>query len=94
MSRMEESWVSEWQERIETLERNNWHLQHQVKELRRSDDVIKEVRIVELSYKDKCQCGVEALNRLLEDGFELHKQFPTDSGIVVEVCRWGLKHDE
>ena len=86
--------MSEWQERIETLERNNWHLQHQVKELGRSDDIIKEVRIVELAYQDKCQCGVEALNRLLEDGFEVYKQFQTESGIVVEVCRWGLKHDE
>ena len=94
MSRFEESQFPDMQERLETLERQNWHLQHQVNELKRTDDSIKEVRIVELSYQDKCQCGVEALNRLLEDGFELHKQFQTESGIVVEVCRWGLKHDE
>ena len=94
MSRFEESQLPEMQERLESLERSNWHLQHQVNELRRTDDMIKEVRIVELSYQDKCQCGVEALNRFLEDGFELHKQFQTESGIVVEVCRWGLKHDE
>jgi hypothetical protein len=82
------------QERLESLERSNWHLNHQVNDLQRSDYIIKEVRIVELSYKDKCQCGVEALNRLLEDGFEVYKQFQTESGIVVQVCRWGLKHDE
>jgi len=91
---MMESLLPEMQERIESLERNNWHLQHQVQELTRSDYTIKEVRIVELSYHDKCQCGVESLNRLLEDGFEVYKQFQTESGIVVQVCRWGLKHDE
>ena len=94
MSRFEESQIVELGERVEGLELHNRHLQHQVDELKRTDDSIKEVRIVELSYQDKCQCGVEALNRLLEDGFELHKQFQTESGIVVQVCRWGLKHDE
>ena len=94
LARYEESQIAEMTERVEGLERSNWHLQHQVNELKRTDDTIKEVRIIELSYQDKCQHGVEALNRLLEDGFELHKQFQTESGIVVEVCRWGLKHDE
>ena len=93
-SRFEESQLGEVQERIESLERQNWRLQHQVNELRRTDDIIKEVRIVELSYQDKCQCGTEALNRLLEDGFELHKQFTTDSGIIIEVARWGKKDNE
>ena len=92
--RYEESQIAEMAERVEGLERSNWHLQHQVNELKRTDDSIKEVRIIELSYQDKCQCGVEALNRLLEDGFELHKQFTTDSGIIIEVARWGKKDDE
>ena len=94
MSRIVESQLPEMQERLETLERSNWRLQHQVNELRRTDDMIKEIRIVELAYQDKCQCGTEALNRLLEDGFELHKQFTTDSGIIIEVARWGKKDDE
>ncbi len=92
--RIVESQLPEMQERLESLERSNWRLQHQVNELRRTDDMIKEIRIVELSYQDKCQCGTEALNRLLEDGFELHKQFTTDSGIIIEVARWGKKDNE
>ena len=92
MSRNLESKIPEIDERIEQLESNHWRLDTQVKSLRRTDDIIKELRIVELSWKDRCACGVETINRLLEDGFELHKQFQTESGVVVELGKWGPKN--
>jgi len=92
MPRNLESKIPEIDERIEQLESNHWRLDTQVKSLRRADDQIKELRIVELSWKDRCEQGVGTINRLLEAGFELHKQFQTESGVVVELGKWGPKN--
>ena len=87
-----ESKIPEIDERIEQLESNHWRLDSQLKSLRHTNDIIKELRIVELSWKDRCEHGVETINRLLEDGFELYKQFQTESGVVVELGKWGPKN--
>ena len=71
MTRYEESKIPELDHRLERMERMGWWLQNEVKDLKRTDDVIREIRIVELAYKDKCQCGVTKINRLLEDEFEI-----------------------
>ena len=91
MSRFEESQWPEMQERVERLERWNWRLQHEVVDLKRSDDTVKEIRIVELAYSDKCNYGMMEINKLLAENFELYKQFQTESGVVVELARWGIK---
>ena len=92
MSRYEESKIPEIDERVEQLESNHWRLDTQVKSLKRADDIIKELKIVELSWKDRCENGVGTINRLLENGFELYKQFQTESGVVVELGKWGPKN--
>ena len=57
-------------------------------------DVIKEVRVVDLIFdRTKCGKGVEELNRYLERGFEVFKQFQTESGLVIELARWGIKDE-
>ena len=91
MTRYEESKIPELDHRLERMERMGWWLRNEVQDLKRTDDIIKEIRIVELAYQDKCQCGVTTINRLLEDGFEMYKQFQTESGVVVELVRWGKK---
>ena len=91
MSRFTESQWPEMQERIERLERCNWRLQHEVTDLKRSDDTVREIRIVELAYSDKCKCGMMEINKLLAENFDLYKQFQTENGVVVELARWGLK---
>ena len=91
MTRYEESKIPELDHRLERIERMGWWLRNEVQDLKRTDDIIKEIRIVELAYQDKCQCGVTAINRLLEDGFDMYKQFQTESGVVVELVRWGKK---
>ena len=82
------------QRRLENLERSNRHLQHQVKELEKSTDVQQKMEVIELAFKDRCQTGVKAVNRLLKDGFSIHSQFPNDAGIVVELIKWGGKHGD
>ena len=89
MSRFIESQLPEIQERLEILERSNWHLQHQVNELEKSTDVQQKMEVIELAFKDRCQTGVKAVNRLLKNGFSIHSQFPNDAGIVVELIKWG-----
>ena len=90
MSRFEESQLPEMRERLQSLERSNWHLQHEVDKIRRTNDVIKEVRVVDLLFdRTKYGKGVEEINRYLERGFEVFKQFQTESGLVIELARWG-----
>jgi len=35
--------------------------------------------------------GFHCTKNLLEDGFDMYKQFQTESGVVVELVRWGKK---
>ena len=94
MSRLIESQLPEMQTRLDNLERSNGHLQFEVNSLRRTNDVIKEVRVVDLIFDPtKCGKGVEELNRYLERGFEVFKQFQTESGLVIELARWGIKDE-
>jgi hypothetical protein len=94
MNRFEESQFPVMQERLESLERSNWHLQHEVDKIRRTNDVIKEVRVVDLLFdRTKYGKGVEEINRYLERGFEVFKQFQTESGLVIELARWGIKDE-
>ena len=72
MSRLEESQLPEMQTRLDNLERSNWHLQFEVNSLRRTNDVIKEVKVVEVIFDpSKAGKGVEEINRYLELKFEL-----------------------
>ena len=94
MSRLIESQLPEMQTRLDNLERSNGHLQFEVNSLRRTNDVIKEVRVVDLIFDPtKCGKGVEERNRYLELKFEIYKQFQTESGLVIELARWGIKDD-
>ena len=95
MSRLEESQLPEMQTRLDNLERSNWHLQFEVNSLRRTNDVIKEVKVVEVIFDpSKAGKGVEEINRYLERGFEVYKQFQTESGLVIELARWGIKDEQ
>ena len=94
MSRLEESQLPELQMRLDNLERSNWHLQFEVNSLRRTSDVIKEVKVVEVIFDpSKCGKGVEEINRYLELKFEIYKQFQTESGLVVELARWSIQDE-
>ena len=94
MSRFEESQFPDLQMRLENLERTNWHMQYQVEQIRRTNSVIKEIAVVDLIF-DPTKVGksVEEINRYLERGFEVYKQFQTESGLVIELARWGIKDE-
>ena len=94
MSRFEESQFPDLQMRLENLESQNWHIQYEVEQIRRTNSVIKEIRVVDLIFDPtKCSKGVEEINRYLEHGFEVYKQFQTESGLVIELARWGSKDE-
>ena len=94
MSRSSESSIFDMQERLESLERHNWHLEHQVRDLRRIDEVHKSIAVVELAFNDRCKKGVKSVNRFLKKGFSIHYQVHNDAGIVVELVKWGPKECE
>ena len=82
------------QMRLENLENQNWHIQYEVEQLKRTNSVITELKVVDLVFDPtKCGKGVEELNRYLERGFEVFKQFQTESGLVIELARWGIKDE-
>ena len=95
MSRFEESQFPDLQMRLENLESQNWHIQYEVEQIRRTNSVIKEIRVVDLIF-DPTKVGksVEEINRYLEHGFEVYKQFQTESGLVIELARWGIKNEQ
>ena len=69
---MSEKEKSELKEHIENLERRTESLEEKVREVKRYDDVVKEVRVVGLDFKDKCESGVEKINSLLKNKFEIY----------------------
>ena len=94
MSRLTESQFPDLLTRLENLESQNWHIQYEVEQIRRTNSVIKEIRVVDLIFDPtKCGKGVEEINRYLERGFEVYKQFQTESGLVIELARWGIKDE-
>ena len=93
MPRIEDSVILNLQERIESLESSNCHLQHEVDNLRHTNDEIKEVEVVSFEFKDKCSSGIAEVNRLLKDGFEIRKEWQTDAGIIINLARWGKTND-
>ena len=94
MSRFEESQFPDLQIRLENLESQNWHIQYEVEQIRRTNSVIKEIRVVDLIF-DPTKVGksVEEINRYLERGFEVYKQFQTESGLVIELAMWGTNDE-
>ena len=94
MSRLTESQFPDLLTRLENLESQNWHIQYEVEQIRRTNSVIKEIRVVDLIF-DPTKVGksVEEINRYLERGFEVFKQFQTESGLVIELARWGTNDE-
>ena len=87
MPRYEESKIPELDERLEKLEKK-------VKDLKAAEDEeIKEVNFEEVLFdKAKFKVGETKVNQLLKNGFHIFKQFQTESGLVIELGRWGRKH--
>ena len=91
MSEKEKSGLKEY---IENLERRTESLEEKVREVKRYDDVVKEVRVVGLDFKDKCASGVEKINELLKNKFEIYWKVSNENGFVVTMARWGLKNND
>ena len=91
---MSEKEKSELKEHIENLERRTESLEEKVREVKRYDDVIKEVRVVGLDFKDKCESGVEKINSLLKNKFEIYWKIHNENGFVVTMARRGLKDSD
>ena len=91
---MSEKEKSELKEHIENLERRTESLEEKVKEMRRHDDEIKEVRVIGLDFKDKCESGVEKINSLLKNKFEIYWKIHNENGFVVTMARRGLKDND
>ena len=86
MNRYEESKIPELDVRLEKLEKK-------VKDLKAAEDeVIKAVEIEEIIFdREKCKIGVMKVNKLLKMGFHIFRQFQTESGLVIELGKWGRK---
>jgi hypothetical protein len=91
MNRYADSKIPELDQHVDNIENRMGWVEEKVRELKRVDDEIKEVKVVELAFKDKCEHGVADVNRLLEKKFEIFWKQPTESGYVFFMAKWGLK---
>ena len=91
MSRYAESKLEELDYHIDNMENRIMFLESKVRELKRSDDEIKEIKVVELVFKDRCESGVAEINRSLENKFEIYHKQTTESGFIFFMAKWGPK---
>ena len=86
-----ESKIPELDQHVDDMENRIRRVESKVREFKRYDDEIKEIKVVSLEFKDKCERGVAAVNRLLEKKFEINLKQPTESGFVFIMAKWGVK---
>ena len=91
MNRILESKIPELDQHVDNIENRMGWIEEKVRELKRSDDEIKEIKVVEMAFNDKCKRGVSDVNRFLEKKFEIFWKQPTESGYVFFMAKWGLK---
>ena len=91
MSIILESKIPELDQHVDNIENRMGWIESKVRELKRVDDEIKEIKVVEMAFKDKCEHGVAGVNRLLEQKFEIFWKKSTESGYVFFMAKWGLK---
>ena len=65
-------------------------LEKQVRDLKNKDnEEIKEVNFEEVLFdKEKYHVGQAKVNSKLSKGFQIFRQFATESGLVIELARW------
>ena len=86
-----ESKIPELDQHVDNIENRIRLVESKVREFKRYDDEIKEIKVISLEFKDKCERGVAAVNRLLEEKFEINLKQPTESGFVFIMAKWGVK---
>ena len=91
MNRILESKIPELDQHVDNIENRMGWVEAKVRELKRTDDEIKELEVIELAFKDRCRCGVAEINRFLERGFEIYHKQSTESGFIFFMTKWGLK---
>ena len=90
-SRSVESKIPELDQHVDNIENRIRWVESKVRELNRVDDEIKEIKVASLEFKDKCERGVEDVNRQLEKKFEIYDNRQTESGFVFIMAKWGVK---
>ena len=90
-SRSVESKIPELDHHVDNIENRIGWIEEKVRELKRVDNEIKEIKVASLEFKDKCERGVEDVNRLLEKKFEIYDKRQTESGFVFIMAKWGVK---
>ena len=91
MNRYEESKLPELDQHVDNIENRMGWIEEKVRELKRNDDEIKEIKVIEMAFSDKCERGVAEVNRFLEKKFDIFWKQPTESGYVFFMAKWGLK---
>jgi len=91
MSRYEESKIPELDHHVDNIENRMGWIEEKVRELKRNDDEIKEIKVIEMTFNDKCERGVAEVNRFLEKKFDIFWKRSTESGYVFFMAKWGLK---
>ena len=83
MSRYEESKLTDMDIRLEKMEKL-------VRDLKNKDnEEIKQISFEEVLFdKEKYHVGQAKVNEKISKGFQIFRQFATESGLVIELARW------
>jgi hypothetical protein len=87
LGRFIESKVLEHDDRLD-------HMLTDIKKLkddRTGEDIVRIQMIPIEFHPDKYKLGESALNKAIDDGFEINRDFPTESGVVIRVAKWKKK---
>ena len=88
MSRFIESKVLEHDDRLDKMLGDIRKLKDD-----RSDENIVDVKIIPIEFHpDKYKLGEYELNKAIDDGYEINRDFPTESGVVIRVAKWEKKN--
>ena len=73
------------------------HIDHMLTDIKKlkddriGEDIVKIQMIPIEFHPDKYRLGESALNKAIDDGFEINRDFPTESGVVIRVAKWKKK---
>ena len=90
MSRFEESKLFEHEGRLDEIS----HELKSLKEEERPERKMTMFRVVAIEFKEnKYKSGEDEVNQNLSCGFEITKDFQTDSGVVIVMTKWEDKKE-
>ena len=89
MSRFEESKLMEHEGRLDEMSQELQSLREN-----KSKKTVAKIKVIAIEFKADCyKTGESQVNQYLSYGYEITKDFQTESGAVIVMAKWGDKKE-